>query len=240
MERENPMIVWKSAASIVGLAGAVLVGPAAPDQVQMASVVGVSAAAVVPDPYFEARFVPISPCRIVDTRGGTGVNQGPIAASQTRNFAVTNAALIAGQGGKAGGCGILPGAGSIAAVVTAVSPVHAGYLRAWPGGQAEPAATVLNYATFSTGTGVTLSINSDATTELSVKNYGGPTQLVIDVTGYYTKPLRAWVYQDGSVYSPVSSRLVSVNAVELGVYDVTFDRDISTCTPLASVNHSEC
>src|SRR6185312_9087299 len=82
---EHPMIGCKAAALVVGLAAASLVGPPAVDQIRPASVGGVQAAATVPDPYFEARYVPINPCRIVDTRGGTGANHGPIAGSQTRN-----------------------------------------------------------------------------------------------------------------------------------------------------------
>ena len=162
---------------------------------------------VLPDalnqqPQLEDQYVPITPCRIVDTRTGGGA----LVAGSIRDFYVGGTTGFAPQGGKSGGCGIPLGATSIAAVLTAVSPSHAGFLRAWPEGSTEPAATILNYSTVTSGTGATLSIKASAPA-LRVHNYAGTTQLVIDVTGYYADPIEGLIYT-GSTATPVSDGYV--------------------------------
>jgi hypothetical protein len=195
-----------------------------------------AAAAVAPtfQPSSEAVYVPITPCRIVDTRSGTGTNGTPITNAQTRTYYVAGTFGFAPQGGKSGGCGILPGAVSIAAVVTGVQPSHGGYIRAWPNGQAEPTATILNYGTISTGTGATVSINPNSTYSLKLRNYGGPTDVVVDVTGYYAKQLGGFISPSGGTYAGSSRIVSSTRITDPGVYEVKFDRDVRYCSAVAS------
>jgi hypothetical protein len=183
----------------------------------------VSSAAVTANP--ELLYVAITPCRIVDTRGAVG----PFSSGQTRNYYVGGTFGFAPQGGRSGGCGIPEGAQAVAAVVTAVSPAHAGYVRAWPAGSAEPGATLLNYATNNIGIGGQVKLRSGAGTDMSVKNYGGPTQIVIDVNGYYIQQLQAYIASGGSVIDQ-SGRLVSATKNSTGVYTLTWDRSVDTCS----------
>ncbi|MTD15925.1 hypothetical protein GIS00_18480 [Nakamurella sp. YIM 132087] len=181
----------------------------------------------------EAKYVPVSPCRIVDTRTGTGTNGTPYGSEVTRQYYVGGTFGFAPQGGKSGGCGVPVGAVAIAAVITAVDPQAGGFVRAWPADESEPGATVLNYSTHSNGSGLTLTIDPDSAQSLKVKNYGGPTDLVIDVNGYYVKPMAAMVSGSGALYSG-SSRAISSTKVGTGVYDIEFDRNVRYCTAVAS------
>jgi hypothetical protein len=153
-------------------------------------------------------FVPIVPCRIVDTRNAGG----PIAAGSTRNFFfyATNAADDwSTQGGVAGPTGttcpgtILPNGGVYApsaavVTITVVSPSAAGNWVVWGGEDPIPTASALNW----TGPGQILA-NTTVIPEggrvgtgsggpifdFAVR-YNGPTgsaQFVADVVGYLVK-----------------------------------------------------
>jgi hypothetical protein len=170
----------------------------------------------------------------VDTRIGAGTNGTPIKSQQIRTYYVGGTTGFAPQGGKSGGCGIPVGAVSVAATLTAVDATHAGFLRAWPNGQTEPPATVLNYGTASTGTGSTLSINPSTAFALRVHNYGGPTDLVIDVSGYYVEQLEGLVDIAGGTYAG-TSRMVTTTRLGTGYYRIQWNTNVSNCAPLATV-----
>ena len=177
----------------------------------------------------ELLYVPVTPSRVVDTRsaGGRFVN------GTTRSYYVTGTTMFVPQGGKSGGCGIPTGAKAVTATLAAVSPANAGYIRAWAAGGTEPAATLLkNYATVNTGTGATVPIRSTGT-GLTVKNYGGSTHLVIDVTGYYAPQMQAYISSDGEIIDH-SGRLVSATNNSQGTYTLVWDRNIDTCSGQAS------
>ena len=70
----------------------------------------------------ESRYVAVTPCRIIDTRNGAGVNNTPFSALQTRTFSVGGTTGFTAQGGKSGGCGIPVGAVGVAATLTAAEP----------------------------------------------------------------------------------------------------------------------
>ena len=120
-----------------------------------------------------AGFVPITPCRVVDTRQ-TGDRLGPGA---TRSWRVRGA----------GGCGIPSTARAVEATITAVRPNGAGFFRAWPSNAPQPNATFLNYTDQGISNSGAITLGS-ATNDLSVKNYGGAADFVIDVQGYFVEP----------------------------------------------------
>ncbi|MCU1497741.1 MAG: hypothetical protein JWM47_1694 [Acidimicrobiales bacterium] len=120
------------------------------------------------------------------------------------------------------------GATAVSGSLTAVNPGGAGFVRAWAEGGTEPQATLLNYPLTSTGTGFTVAINPADENSMAVKNYGGPTDLVIDVTGYYTRQLQAYVASSGAITNQ-SGRLVSAINSTPGQYTLTWDRDVTTC-----------
>lgn len=130
-------------------------------------------------------FVPVAPCRIIDTR----VAGGAIAANTTRNFDVTATSTYAGQGGAANDCGGVGSSGSFAAaavVFTVVSPASNGYLTAYAFGAAQPAAATMVYKkgdVLSNFSIVKLDQGA-AAAEVAVYSFG-QTHLVADVVGYF-------------------------------------------------------
>lgn len=133
-------------------------------------------------------FVPISPCRLFDTR----VAGGAIAANSTRGFDVTAVSDYTFQGGSASNCNGAGAAGSFAAAVinfTVVTPSGAGYITAFPFGGTQPLAATVNYTAGSiVGNMATVALDQGASAnELSVYTFA-QTHLVGDIVGYYINP----------------------------------------------------
>jgi len=130
-------------------------------------------------------FVPIAPCRIIDTR----VSGGPIAANSTRAFDITSISSYAGQGGSATDCNGAGSAGSFAAAAinfVAVTPSAGGYITAFPFGASQPAASTLNYTAGAVvaNFAVVRLDQSASTNEMNVYSFA-QTHLVADIVGYY-------------------------------------------------------
>lgn len=146
------------------------------------------------DPASDLLYVPITPCRVIDTR----LAGGKMSAAEVRDFRIAGTAGFDAQGGKSGGCGIPIGAStpSAAAVMlnfVAVQPEGSGDLRSWPFGQSVPLAAVLTYDNlgpfFSISNGIVVPITgiSSVAADLSVRADFNRTHLVVDVTGYFTR-----------------------------------------------------
>ncbi|MFY2762641.1 hypothetical protein [Arenimonas sp. MALMAid1274] len=132
-------------------------------------------------------FVPVTPCRLFDTR----LAGGQIAANTTRSFDVTAVSDYAFQGGSATNCGGVGAAGSFAAAAinfTVVTPSGAGYITAFPFGGSQPLAATVNYASGAiVGNYAVVKLDQGASAnELSVYSFAA-THLVADIVGYYTE-----------------------------------------------------
>ncbi len=119
------------------------------------------------------RFIPITPCRVTDTRKPDGPFGGPaIAAGTSRDFAIPNST-----------CTIPATAQAYSLNVTVVPPKPLGYLTIWPTGQARPVASTLNSldgrikanaAIVPAGNGGAVSVFVSDT-----------TQVLLDIDGYF-------------------------------------------------------
>ncbi|MEA2560809.1 MAG: hypothetical protein QOH06_2313 [Acidobacteriota bacterium] len=142
----------------------------------------------------ELVFVPLPPCRIIDTRLGSG---GPIAAGQTRDFQVAGVTEFPPQGGNQGGCGVPPGsaepnAPAVVVNFVAVGPAGPGNLTAWAWGQPQPNTSVINYSNvpgLNIANGVVVSIAGTnlVPADLHIRAGSAATHVVADVTGYFTR-----------------------------------------------------
>jgi hypothetical protein len=143
----------------------------------------------------ELTFVPLPPCRIIDTRLS---GAGKLMPGLQRDFQVAGVTEFDPQGGKVGGCGIPSGgaepmAAAVAVNIFAVNPAGSGYLRAWPYGQEVPVAAAITYDNlgpfFSLSNGIVVPINGTNTVpaDLSVRAEVNPTHFAADVTGYFTR-----------------------------------------------------
>lgn len=142
-------------------------------------------------------FVPITPCRIFETRtqfGGTG----PIAAGTTKHFIISKADSYASQGGSTTNCGL--GAATVnnnfaaAAInLTAISGATSySWITAFQFGTTMPLASTLNFGTAqndvrTVATVVKLNTDPAVTTQLSI-NATQSTEVIGDLVGYYSRP----------------------------------------------------
>ncbi len=144
-------------------------------------------------------FVPVTPCRIVDTRLAAA---GALVPGTARSFVVggSNAALFAAQGGNTSGCGVPQGT-AVAAFVNfvAVSPTGPGNLRTWAYAASlppAPLASTLNYAlvpgALNIANGVTAPLcdplATTCTYDVLAEAFASQTHMVADVLGYFRLP----------------------------------------------------
>ena len=120
-------------------------------------------------------FVPVTPCRIADTRNSSGPFGGPaIAGGKTRNFAIPQSA-----------CGIPATAAAYSLNVTVVPNGQLDYLTVWPTGQPIPTVSLLNSidgrtkanaAIVPAGTSGSISVFAKTLTTANV---------ILDINGYF-------------------------------------------------------
>ena len=135
----------------------------------------VASAAVTPGVSGGARFNPITPVRILDTRTTntpSGV-AGRVAQGGSLNLQIT------------GANGIPNDATAVVMNVTAVSPNVAGYVTVYPNGVSRPEASNLNFVPGDTVPNlVTVGIGTSG--QVNLFNANGTVDLIADVVGYYS------------------------------------------------------
>lgn len=148
----------------------------------------------VGDPKSDLLFVPVTPCRVIDSRLGGGKLQPGVV----RDFRIAGTTGFEAQGGKAGGCGIplgatTPQAAAVMINFVAVQPEGSGNLRAWPFGESVPLAAVITYDNlgqfFSISNGLVVPITgvANVAADISIRADFNRAHLVADVTGYFTR-----------------------------------------------------
>lgn len=132
-------------------------------------------------------YTPISPCRVVDTRG-SGARTGILAAGSARTFDLTSDAFGKGQGG-ATSCAGLPSFSyrGWAVNITVTGHTGSGWIVAWPSGGVEPTASVLNYGTalYAIASGQTLTGCTGCADDIVIRAANASAHVIIDVVGYY-------------------------------------------------------
>ena len=125
-------------------------------------------------------YVPISPCRLDDTRGpsgdaGLGGRETPLGPNETFTLDTT--------GGQC--TGIPAGATGITMNVTSVSPTAPTFLTIWPAGETWPLASSLNPFPGEPPTPNGVEVELNANNEFSVFNLAGSVDVIFDITGFY-------------------------------------------------------
>jgi hypothetical protein len=118
------------------------------------------------------QFIPVTPCRIADTRNATGAFGGPeLSAGSTRTLDIPQSA-----------CGIPSTAVAYSLNATVVPIQSLGYLTIWPAGQTQPVASTLN----SDGRVKANATITPAGTSGGVSVYASDaTQFILDIDGYF-------------------------------------------------------
>ncbi|HVL06042.1 MAG TPA: fibronectin type III domain-containing protein [Acidimicrobiales bacterium] len=156
-----------------------------------------SAASSPVTPSLGARFNPLPPARILDTREGNGAPTGRVAQGGAIDLQVT------GRGGVP-----VTGVSAVALNVTVTEPTALSYLTAWPTGDARPLASNLNYTAGQTVPNLVV-VKVGAGGKVSLYNNAGTTHVIADVSGWYG----AGGGTQGSRYHPVApSRLLDTRS----------------------------
>lgn len=118
------------------------------------------------------RFVPTTPCRIVDTRNPNGPFGGPeLAAKSARSFNVPNSS-----------CNIPATALAYSLNVTVVPESRLSYLTIWPAGQAQPYISTLNSDGRIKANAALVPAGINGAVDVYATN---ATQLILDIDGYF-------------------------------------------------------
>jgi hypothetical protein len=128
-------------------------------------------------------FTPITPCRLLDTRGGglaTGATP-PRAAPLGQGEAITIPAR-----GDFGKCvGLSPTDTGAVLNVTIVNPSAGSFLTVWPADKGRPLASSLNWVAGQGATPNQVTTALDSSGQFSIFNNGGTVDVIIDVVGLY-------------------------------------------------------
>jgi probable HAF family extracellular repeat protein len=121
----------------------------------------------------QGRFVPVTPCRIADTRLAPGSFGGPaLAGGAARSFPVPESA-----------CGIPATAQAYSLNVTVVPQGPLGYLTLWPTGMDQPLVSTLNSFQGSVvANAAIVPSGQDGAVSVYVTD---PTDLILDIDGYF-------------------------------------------------------
>ena len=160
------------------------------------------------------QFYKLTPCRIVDTRGGK--DQGSLQAGVERDYNI------------AGTCGIPSTALAYSFNITA-SPSNGklDYLTVWPKGQKQPVVSTLNNPT---GTLVANAAIVPAGSENATAFYAhsNQTDLLVDVDGYFAAPSSSGL----SLYTQVPCRVLDTRQSGNGFNgQITVPVESSSCAP---------
>ena len=136
------------------------------------------AASPVSESFFVAgmgslQFIPVTPCRVADTRNPAGAFGGPqIAKASSRSFPIPQSS-----------CGIPATAAAYSFNVTAVPRAALGYLSVWPTGQPQPLVSTLNS---SDGRVKADAVIVDAGANGAISVYvSDASDVVLDINGYF-------------------------------------------------------
>ncbi len=160
-------------------------------------------------------YNPLPPARICDTRA---LQTGVVAANQcNHNGTGTGTLGTAASLVQVTGMGGVPASGVSAVVlnVTVTNTTAASYLTIWPTGTAQPLVSNLNWVAGQTVPNrVIVPVGTGG--QVSVYNYAGSTDLVIDVGGWFTDASNAAA--TGASYVALSpSRICDTRAAQAGV-----------------------
>ncbi len=123
-------------------------------------------------------FYPLTPCRVIDTRGATGELGGPsLVAGTERDFPILRATQ----------CNIpLQGVAVYSLNVTAIPHGILGWLKVWQAGQAEPSTSVLNSLTGTMVANAAI-VPAGSGADIAVKP-SNDVDIAVDINGYFARP----------------------------------------------------
>ena len=201
-------------------------------------------------------FVPIEPCRLVDTRPATqiGPKSTPLGPNETITIVVT---------GSTGQCSGIPTAAAGAAMnMTAIQPTAQSFLTVYPSGSDRPNASNLNWGAGVPPTPNKVDVALGPDGAIDVYNSIGTVHLAADLVGYYVdhhhddryytkaqvdvaladtpRALWAVVGSDGSLVrgTPGATAAQLFKPIN-GAYEVAFGTDVTECVLIATLGRTD-
>ena len=118
------------------------------------------------------QFIPVTLCRVLDTRSADGPFGGPeLAGGTSRTFDI-----------PASACNIPSSAAAYSLNVTVVPDAQLGYLSVWPSGQSRPVVSTLNSDGRIKANAAIVPAGSGGGIDVYATD---PTQLILDIDGYF-------------------------------------------------------
>ncbi len=168
----------------------------------------------VPQAPAASTYHPLESYRICDTRMGnpSGLQgEDQQCAGKAISPAGTLTIQVAGtypSGGTSAGVPLTPTATAVALNVTVIAPTAAGYVTVYPGGEAVPLASTVNFAKDQTVAHFTVvGLSSKGT--VTVYNSAGDTNIAVDVLGWYSSSTGgSSTGSSGMYYIPVTPQRI--------------------------------
>ena len=140
-------------------------------------------------PFAGATYHPVTPVRLLDTRIGNGL-PGKLLAGAPQTFQIT---------GRGGASNVPAGATAVTANATVVNSSAASSVYIGPTAIAKPPTFTINFNKNDvTAYGITVSLSKTGTLSATYMAASGTTDLVLDVTGYFTPDT------SGDTYHPLT------------------------------------
>ncbi len=183
-------------------------------------------------------FVGVTPCRIIETRGGQGFSDqaGPPAliANQQRTFQITGTVP-----GLPKQCGIPSTAVAISVNFTVTGFSSGGDLRIFPAGSSVPLASIINFQQENVANATNLPLGAiPGKTEkgFTVQADGASTQFIADVNGYFVpRPITA-LESGQTLRGTYSIDFTAHAASEPGTEAIVFQIPLATAPAASNAN----
>jgi hypothetical protein len=177
-------------------------------------------------------FIPVTPCRMIDTRKNTG--QGYPPPYGTPSFATGERRIFTVDGAIAAGnsCdSVIPaGVAGLAVNITAANPAGPGDIREAPGNVPSPTpltTSILNFSAVNIANASAIPVSGD---QITLGMGGAGTNVLMDVYGYFQGPVLSSVATDatlsgnGTSGTPLGIAASGVGNAQLAPLAVTFDK----------------
>ncbi len=129
----------------------------------------------------DSTFVPVTPCRLFDTRPGESPTSGkksPLGAGEANAFTQQVTGVV-------GNCIVPNTAVAVAMNVTIVNPTAQSNLRVYPAGVPAPLVSNLNWKAGDSATPNKVDVKLSANGRVTLQNLNGTVNVIGDVVGYY-------------------------------------------------------
>jgi hypothetical protein len=164
-----------------------------------------------------AVFIPITPCRVMDTRPATTVGPRNTALGPAETYTIQ---VI----GVNGNCTIPADAVGLVTNVTIDQPSAPSFLTVWPADAPRPLASSLNWVANQPPqpNAVTTDISADG--KVSFFNNGGTVHVIADIVGYYADHNhddRYYTKAQSDAMAPVAKAHLNITNAVTGTVEVT-------------------